>query len=43
MKKLIVGVALLASMAAAFASCPPDRPYNCRDGWNGKQVCGCGV
>ena len=42
MKKLIV-VALLLASGVAAASCPTFQPYGCRQGYNGKMVCGCGV
>jgi hypothetical protein len=42
MKKLIVLTLLLASGVAA-AACPPYSPYGCRQGMNGKMVCGCGI
>lgn len=43
MKKLIITTSLLAAAVAAFASCPPYAPYNCRPGFNGKMICGCGA
>ena len=43
MKKLAVAVALMAYGAVVLASCPPNAPYRCYTGYNGKQVCGCGV
>jgi hypothetical protein len=42
MKKLIA-LALLAVSFAAAASCPQYAPYRCTMGYNGKQICGCGV
>lgn len=39
---------LLAVMVAGFlsgpvmAKCPDYKPYNCVQGYDGKQVCGCG-
>ena len=42
MKKLIV-VALLLVSGVASASCPAYSPYGCRQGYNGKMVCGCGI
>jgi hypothetical protein len=42
MKKALAIVLLTASFAAA-ASCPISAPYRCVPGWNGKQICGCGV
>ena len=42
MKKLLV-VLLLTVSGVAAASCPPYSPYGCRQGLNGKMVCGCGI
>lgn len=42
MKKLLV-IALLTVSGIAAASCPPYSPYGCRQGFNGKMVCGCGI
>ena len=43
MKKLIASAVLLMITTTAFASCPPYAPYGCRQGMNGKMVCGCGI
>jgi len=43
MKKALVGLVLLVTTAYALAACPPYAPYRCYTGFNGKQVCGCGV
>ena len=43
MKKIIVGIALLASYTLAVASCPAYAPYRCVVLMNGKQMCGCGM
>jgi hypothetical protein len=44
MLKRIVAALLIAGFAAAtWAACPPDRPYRCVPGMNGKMICGCGV
>lgn len=43
MLKVIAFVgATLALTSAALAACPPNMPYNCQPGPNGKQICGCG-
>jgi hypothetical protein len=42
MKKALFAVLLVASFAAS-ASCPPYSPYGCKQGFNGKMVCGCGI
>jgi hypothetical protein len=42
-KKIALAIAMFAVVASAFASCPPDRPYNCVQLANGKMRCGCGV
>jgi hypothetical protein len=42
MKKLIA-IALLVASGIAAASCPMSMPYRCTVGFNGKQICGCGV
>jgi hypothetical protein len=42
MKKVIASFLLLASFSA-FAACPPYAPYGCKQGMNGKMICGCGV
>lgn len=38
--KVLAGFFLVVTMAQA--ACPPDRPYRCIQGPNGKQLCGCG-
>ena len=44
MKFLVKFLALLAvTITVAQAACPPTMPYGCREGLNGKQVCGCGI
>jgi hypothetical protein len=42
MKKIIASILLLASFSA-IAACPPYSPYGCRQGMNGKMICGCGI
>jgi hypothetical protein len=42
MKKALVVLALLVS-TSAFAACPPHAPYGCKQGMNGKMICGCGI
>jgi hypothetical protein len=42
MKKLLV-IALLTISGIATAACPPYSPYGCKQGFNGKMICGCGV
>ena len=41
-KALVVMILAVAGISAAFASCPPGRPYGCRQGIDGKVICGCG-
>ena len=38
--KVIAAFAVTATVA--YAACPPNMPYGCRPGPNGKQICGCG-
>jgi hypothetical protein len=42
MKKALL-VALLAFSFTASAACPPHAPYGCKQGMNGKMICGCGI
>jgi hypothetical protein len=42
MKKLLA-VLLLTTSFAAIAACPPYAPYGCKQGMNGKMICGCGI
>jgi hypothetical protein len=42
MKKIIASILLFASVSV-YASCPAYSPYNCKQGANGKMICGCGV
>jgi hypothetical protein len=42
MKKIIASILLMASVSA-FAACPPYSPYGCKQGMNGKMICGCGI
>lgn len=43
MKRLIIALGMLAVMAGtAYAACPSWAPYGCKQGANGKVVCGCG-
>ena len=35
-------VLLAVSTTLAQAACPTWKPYGCRPGPNGKQICGCG-
>lgn len=42
MKKALA-VLLLTVSVSAFASCPPYSPYGCKQAFNGKMICGCGV
>ncbi len=34
--------ALALTIGVASASCPPNMPYGCQQGANGKMKCGCG-
>jgi len=34
--------AFTVTATVAYAACPPNMPYGCRPGPNGKQICGCG-
>jgi hypothetical protein len=44
MKFLARALALMAiTITVAQAACPTHMPYGCRQGMNGKQVCGCGI
>lgn len=43
MKKALATVLLVLASAQAFASCPAYAPYGCKQGMNGKMICGCGV
>ena len=38
---LIAGLLLAATVAEAWARCPPGTSYQCYQGFNGKVVCGC--
>jgi hypothetical protein len=42
MKKLLV-IALLTVSGIASAACPAYAPYGCKQGMNGKMICGCGI
>jgi hypothetical protein len=42
MKKALVTLVLLVS-TTAFAACPTWSPYGCKQGMNGKMICGCGI
>jgi hypothetical protein len=42
MKKALA-VLLLTTSFAAVAACPPYSPYGCKQGYNGKMICGCGI
>lgn len=42
MKKFVF-IALLFASGIAAASCPQMQPYRCVPGYNGKQLCGCGL
>jgi len=33
---------LAITITVAQAACPPSMPYGCRQGFNGKMICGCG-
>lgn len=42
MTRLILAVGLtLATVAAAWAACPPGTRYTCTQGYGGKVVCSC--
>jgi hypothetical protein len=41
MKRLAAFVLLAAFASTAYAACPKGTKYECRQGPNGKQVCGC--
>lgn len=41
MKKLTIAIILIASSAAAFASCPVGTRYQCYPTATGKMMCGC--
>ena len=43
MKKFIIAFVLSITTLSAFAACPPYSPYGCRQGMNGKMICGCGI
>lgn len=43
MKKFVLAITLLFVAGYAAASCPQYSPYRCVQGYNGKQICGCGV
>lgn len=43
MKKLAMSIALLLATTSVFAACPQYAPYGCKQGYNGKMICGCGV
>jgi len=42
MKKALAILLLTASFAAT-AACPAYAPYGCKQGFNGKMICGCGI
>jgi hypothetical protein len=43
MRKITIALtALLVTATVAAAACPPNMPYNCTQGWNGKVICRCG-
>jgi hypothetical protein len=42
MKKALFAALLTISFAAS-AACPVHSPYGCKQGFNGKMVCGCGI
>lgn len=42
MKKALAVLLLTASFAVS-AACPPYAPYGCKQGMNGKMICGCGI
>jgi len=41
--KKVLAVLLLTLSASAFSACPPYAPYGCKQGINGKMICGCGI
>jgi hypothetical protein len=43
MKKAIVALTMIIVSGYALASCPPYAPYGCKQGMNGKMICGCGI
>lgn len=42
MKKALAVILLTVSFGA-YASCPAYAPYGCKQGMNGKMICGCGI
>jgi hypothetical protein len=43
MKKALAAFLLVLASAQAMAACPPHAPYGCKQGMNGKMICGCGI
>jgi hypothetical protein len=41
MRRILTALVLALVAGAAFAACPPGTKYECRQSYNGKQICGC--